>query len=117
MTEKEEAVLNLTREICCLHRKRYNRAIDSVRILDDRGFGDVSIKFVEAIYKQLSQETEKHFKQLHERSEKAFIYEITTPGKTFDIWSERYLLIHSWKSSDSDHHEIEVLDTFNDKSV
>jgi hypothetical protein len=112
-----EAVLNLIREVCRLHRESYIRATDAAGILHRQGFRDVSMKFVKAIYKQLSREAEKRVTKLNERAENALYYEITTEKEELSVWSERYLLLYPSNSPDSDHYEIEVFDTFNDKSA
>jgi hypothetical protein len=112
-----EAVLNLIREVCRLHREHKIYAIDAVQILHDRGFRDVSVEFVDAIYEQLTREAEKRVKTLNESAENASIHEITKKKGESNIWSERYLLFYPSKSPDSDHYEIEVFDTFNDKSA
>jgi hypothetical protein len=89
----------------------------AVHTLHDRGFGDVSMDFVEIIYEQLTQEANKRMKALHEHVESALYYKIRTSRNKCDIWSERYLVLYLWESSDSDHHQTKVVDTFNDKSV
>jgi hypothetical protein len=112
-----EAVLNLIREICHLHRERRNYVFDAVQSLKNRGFGDVSYKFVEAIHNQLLREVENLMKLSRERVENALYWTIDMRANFFGIWSERYLLICDYDCSDSDYYDIEVIDTFNDKSM
>jgi hypothetical protein len=76
---------------------------------------DISAEFVESVYNQLSEAVEKSMT-------KRFHYQTVEIGTNndFDVvscWTSRYLIGCFNESSDSAFHKIQIIDTFNDKSM
>jgi hypothetical protein len=76
---------------------------------------DISAEFVESVYDQLSKDAEKSMT-------KRFHYHTIEVGTNSGVdvvscWTSRYLINYDSDSTDSAFHEIEIIDTFNDKSM
>jgi hypothetical protein len=117
MDELKTSILNLTRVICRLHRRRV-RINDAIETLRNEGFETVLPSIVKAIYDRLSIEAEKFKKRCRDKADKSFFYSAEIKiDEDVDEWSERYLISYESILSDSTLHQIEVLDMFNDKSM
>jgi hypothetical protein len=71
---------------------------------------------VKAIYHQLSIEPEKYIERCRDKAEK-YLFHSTTLDRRIGIWSERYFLFYKLASFDSSLREIDVFDSFNNKTM
>jgi hypothetical protein len=122
MEQIENRVLELTRAVCRLHR--LDRPASDVPVtLENEGFRNVSVNFVQAIFDKLLNEANKYMKLCFSNAEKALHY--TFKVKEIDIfrklyfWSERYLLYNMYNMYNlpGEFYSVEFFDTFHDKSV
>jgi hypothetical protein len=120
MEASETNVLELIRAICRIHRSRPNNAYYAIDILNDQDFEDVSIEFVEAIYKQLETQADELTKTHRENAESKFYYmffEVPGSHKSVAFLSERYFLLYDLRFYRSNVHKLELFDLLNDTSV
>jgi hypothetical protein len=117
----ENRVLELIRTVCRLYYP--DRSASDVPIaLENEGFRNVSVNFVQAIFDMLSHEANKYMNACFENAEKSNYCTFETDDKyiirrTVSL-SERYFLSHACNGNLSgDFHEITVLDTFHNKSM
>jgi hypothetical protein len=113
MDEIESCVLDATRSICRLFRRRIS-ATNTIETLRNEGFSNISLDFVKAMYDHLSIKTQKYIEHCHDKSEKSLVYTIQSEHAV-NVWSERYFLSYKYRSLDSTLHKIDVFDSFNDK--
>jgi hypothetical protein len=106
----------LTRSVCELHRYNKTEDSDAIHRLNDQGFEYLSIELIYAIYDQLETESEKQMKTWHQNADKTIYYSCALSSGVFVVWSKRYLLSFE-PQLESDSHEVQVFDCFNDKSA
>jgi hypothetical protein len=117
MDEIQERLLDLTRNICSLYcdQVSFDNAIET---LGDYGFNNVLPALVKAIYDRLSVEANKFKKRCRDKADKSLFYSTNTKQSEYvNLWSERYSISYARNSPNSTLHQIEVFDTFNDKSM
>lgn len=103
----------MTRAVLC----SYNPRVDASTIVGElkkQGFDDVTVEFVQIIHKQLKKKPQKHTKSWRENADNAFYY-TTKRSDLPDIWSDRFFLLCG--QSDDNSYQIELIDTYNEKSA
>jgi hypothetical protein len=93
-------------------------ALTAAEELKQQGFKDITVQFVEAVYKQLKKEAGNYTNYLHDKAEKALYYTLQVdhePLRRTFVWSDRFFFILG--QSDDVSHNLELIDSYNDKSV
>lgn len=91
---------------------------DVARELEEQGFKDVSLKFVQAVCDQLKIQIEMTMRKAADKSHYYTIdfgYDSDLSHSVF-VWSQRYFLFFNNDQPNEDFHELELVDSFNDKS-
>jgi hypothetical protein len=77
--------------------------------------GNISAEVVESVYDQLLTDAEN----LTKKRFHYYTYEVYKNLQSYRVecWTSRYLISYDTESTDSAFHEIEIIDSFNDKSM
>lgn len=116
--EVENKVLELTRAVLRSCNRREANALTAAIELEKQDFKNVTVELIEAVYKQLANEARKHTKSWRKNAENALYYTYTTDQERFHdavVWDDRFFLLCG--QSDKNFHQLNLIDTYNDKSV
>jgi hypothetical protein len=93
-------------QISCLYHNGINLD-EAVELLQPR---NISAELVKSTYDELSKSAKKFHYYAMDIEEYSFNYNI-------DYWTSRYFIIYRHYTFDSAFHEIEIIDSFNDKTM
>jgi hypothetical protein len=113
MEQIENQLLELTRAVFRLHS--LDRPVSNVPVsLENQGFRNVSLNFVQAIFDKLANEANKYMNVCFSNAKKALHYtlkvEETYISRNVYFWTERYFLSHM-HNLPGEFYTIEVFDT------
>jgi hypothetical protein len=111
MESDKERIDQVTQQIVRFYHDNIS-AEEAIELMLDP---NISAEFVERVYDQLSEAAEK---SMTDRFHYYTIEVGTNSGVDFvSCWTSRYLLAYGYEFSDRAFHKIQIIDTFNDKSM
>jgi hypothetical protein len=121
LKEAEVRLLDLMRAVCQAYRRDRGQGVNSIlRSLQEGGFGEVSVAFVQTVFDQLKKGVDKHLEPLRKNSQKLAYYDIGSRkgiNDNYFVWSDRYILIAADVWTQHFCYYLELFDTYNAKFV
>jgi hypothetical protein len=113
----EQQILDLIRSVYRLHQecRTWPAIIEMIMRQDYQNF---SLWLILEIYNQFPKNVQTPMKEHQQNAEKALYYEVSYErSKSMTCWTDRYILLYKDKSPQSHLHDVELIDSYNDKSM